>query len=71
MKTKDEIKNAIKDIPEDSILEYNKMTDEDDLTVAAAKAKTIKTIAIHKSIESKHTSILLEFCGGLLCWGKI
>ena len=45
MKTKDEIKNAIKDIPEDSILEYNKITDEDDLTVAKAKAK--KTIELY------------------------
>jgi len=45
MKTKDEIKNAIKDIPEDSILEYNKITGEDDLTVAKAKAK--KTIELY------------------------
>ena len=45
MKTKDEIKNAIKDIPEDSILEYNKITDEDDLTVSKAKAK--KTIELY------------------------
>ena len=52
LRTKEEFDEALKDIPEDKILEYNKIQDGDDILVMRAKAK--KTIALYNAYVKDH-----------------